>query len=148
MNTLIKREYDYALRICAYLAGKFQSLVSISRLSKVLLISRPFTTKIIYRLKNENIVSTVQGKDGGVYLSHPPETVTVYDVLLAMGFDSNLNECLAEGHQCPMEGHCRLHSFFYQQEKLLIDSFKKKKLSDVLMTDDQLTSTIRRSLNI
>ncbi len=148
MNTLIKREYDYALRICAYLAGRYnQGLVSIGRISKVLLISRPFTTKIIYQLKNEKIVTTVQGKDGGVYLTNPPETVSVYDVLEAMGFDSKLNECLAESHQCPMEGHCRLHSYFFQQERLLIEGFKQKKLVDVIMTDDQLKKVVRDSLD-
>lgn len=147
MNTLIKREYDYALRICAYLAGRYgRGLVPISRISKVLLISRPFTTKIIYQLKNENIVTTVQGKDGGVYLKNSPDSVTIYDVLQAMGFDSKLNECLAEGHQCPMEKHCRLHSYFNQQEKLLIEGFKKKKLAEVIMTDDQLKASVRESL--
>lgn len=148
MNTLIKREYDYALRICAYLAGKYQQgLVPISRLSRVLLISRPFTTKIVYYLKSENIVSTVQGKDGGVYLIRPPDSLTIYDVLQAMGFDSKINECLAEGHQCPMEGHCRLHVFFMQQEKILIDNFKSKKISQVIMTDDQLKVSIRQRLD-
>lgn len=148
VNSLIKREYDYALRICAYLAGKSErGLVPISRLAKVLLISHPFTTKIVYRLKNEGIVTTVQGKDGGVYLTSSPDSVTIYDVLLAMGFDSNLNECLAEGHNCPMDSHCRLHSFFYEQEQKLIESFKLKKLSDVVMTDDQLKSSVRRALD-
>ncbi|MBN1478913.1 Rrf2 family transcriptional regulator [candidate division KSB1 bacterium] len=149
MNTFIKREYDYALRICAYLAGKFgQGLVPISRLSRSLLISRPFTTKIVYRLKNEKIITTVQGKDGGVYLSRSPDTTTIYDVLFAMGFDSKLNECLADGHQCPMEEICRLHSFFEQQENLLLKHFKNKKLSDVIMTDDELKSSVRQSLNL
>ncbi len=148
MNTLIKREYDYALRICAYLAGRFGSgLVSISRLSTALLISRPFTTKIIYRLKNENIVKTVQGKDGGVYLSQAPENITVFNVLEAMGFDSKLNECLSDDHECPMEGFCRLHSFFREQERDLIDGFKSKKLSDVLMKDEQLKRNIRQTLD-
>lgn len=70
----------------------------------------------------------------------------MYDVLKAMGYNSALNECLAEGHHCPMEDNCHLHSFFEQQEKQLINSFKSKKLSKVKMTDDQLKAAIRRSL--
>jgi len=145
MITLIKREYDYALRICAYLAGKYgQSHVSISYLSKVLFLSRPFTTKIIFRLKNAGIVTTVQGKDGGVYLSQDPHDLSVYDVLLAMDFDSRLNECLAEGHDCPMEDVCSLHTFFGQQEEKLINGFKAKKLYQVKITDAQLKKTKRQ----
>jgi len=143
MIALIKREYDYALRICAYLAGKHnQGHVSISHLAKVLFLSRPFTTKIIFRLKNANIVTTVQGKDGGVYLTKFPQDVSVYDVLQAMGYDSRLNECLAEGHDCPMEDVCRLYVFFGQQEEQLINSFKAKKLSQVAITDAQLKKTV------
>jgi Rrf2 family transcriptional regulator, nitric oxide-sensitive transcriptional repressor len=147
MNTLIKREYDYALRICAYLAGKYeQGLTSISRLAQLLFLSRPFTTKIVFQLKNEHIVTTVQGKDGGVYLTNDPKDVSVYDVLRAMGYDSRLNECLAEGHQCPMEGICRLHVFFDQQEALLMNNLKEKKLSELIISDAQLKKTVRQTM--
>ena len=142
MNTLIKREYDYALRICAYLAGNYnQGIIPISKLAKLLFLTKPFTTKIIFLLKKQNIVTTVQGKDGGVRLTNDPEHVSVYDVLAAMGYDSRLNECLAVGHQCPMEDICRLHVFFGQQEEKLIESFKAKKLSQVTITDSQLKKT-------
>ena len=144
MNTLIKREYDYALRICAYLAGrKGRELVPISRLAKLLYLSRPFTTKIVFRLKNNKIITTVQGKDGGVFLTGDPSQVSVYDVLHAMGYDSRLNECLARGYECPMEDACKLHLFFAKQEKILIDGFKAKKLSQVAITDAQLKKTAR-----
>ncbi len=141
MNTLIKREYDYALRICAYLASHFnQRLVPISRIASLLYLSRPFTTKIVYRLKSQNIIGTVQGKDGGVYLTQPPDQTSVFDVLLAMGFDSRLNECLAEGHHCPMEDNCHLHTFFEEQERQLLEKFKSKTLLDVAFYDAQLKS--------
>ncbi|MCK4558231.1 MAG: hypothetical protein KAV45_00505 [Calditrichia bacterium] len=52
MNSLIKREFDYAIRICAYLTGKKgQGTVSISQISQKLLQS--FKNKIIY---NKNSV--------------------------------------------------------------------------------------------
>jgi hypothetical protein len=46
MNSLIKREFDYAIRICAYLAGKMgQGPVPISQISQKLLQS--FKNKMI-----------------------------------------------------------------------------------------------------
>ncbi len=140
MNTLIRRDYDYALRICAYLAGKYdQSHVSISRLAERLFLSRPFATKIIFNLKNAGIVTTVQGKDGGVYLTNDPRGVSVYDVLLAMGYDSRINECLVTGYQCPLEHTCRLHDFWGEQEELLIKALRTKKLADLILEDHEIT---------
>ena len=147
MNTFIKREYDYALRICAYLAGHFnKGLVPISRIASLLYISRPFTTKIVYRLKSQDIIKTVQGKDGGVYLAQPPERTSVYDVLRAMGFNSRVNECLDETHTCPMESICPLHTFFEIQETELLKSFQSKTLLDVAFYDSDLKETLRQRL--
>ena len=139
MNSLIKREYDYALRICAYLAGRYKKgLVPISKLSKTLLLTRPFTTKIVYKLKNEKILNTVQGKDGGIELVRHPDDITLYDILEAMGYNSAFNECLAKGHDCPMENNCELHKFFAEQEKLFMDALKSKALSLFKWEDHQL----------
>ncbi len=86
MNSLITREYDYAIRICAYLAGKKdQGPVSIFQISQKLFITRPFATKIVYRLKQHSILTTTQGKDGGVSLNANPETLSVYNILRVYG---------------------------------------------------------------
>ena len=134
MTAFIKREYDYALRICAYLAGRRDSpVVPISHLSKMLYITRPFTTKIVYQLKNKHILGTVQGKEGGVYLIRPAEEITIFEVLDAMGFNSRLNECLDEDYDCPVENRCRLHLFFEELEKQMMDRLKSKTLSNVAL---------------
>jgi len=132
MNTIIKREQDYALRICSYLA-QFppKDSIPVSQLSEKLFISVPFATKIVHKLKKKDLVGTVQGKFGGVYLLPDSNTLSVYDVLVAMDFEFHVNSCLKIDQVCPCESTCQFHDFFAEQEALLINNFKSKKICDV-----------------
>jgi DNA-binding IscR family transcriptional regulator len=52
----VKREYDYAIRICAYLAGNYRKgPIFISQISEKLFITRPFAIKSVFQLKNRTI---------------------------------------------------------------------------------------------
>ena len=69
MNTFIKREYDYAIRICAYLAGRDDvTPVPLPLVAKILYITKPFATKIVHQLKKAGITGSAQGKMGGIFL--------------------------------------------------------------------------------
>ena len=139
MNTFIKREYDYAIRICAYLAGQFQKgHAPIPAIATKLYLTRPFTTKIVYKLKNAGIVDTVQGKVGGVFLARPPEELTIYAILKAMGFNATINECLQKNYRCPLSSMCKIQSFFAVQQNLIIENFKKTKIAEFAFTDVDL----------
>ncbi len=82
MTTFIKREYDYALRICAYLAEHYQEgPISLGTISDKLFISRHFANKIVHKLKKNNLIVTVQGKQGGIYLNRNPQELSLYEIL-------------------------------------------------------------------
>jgi Rrf2 family nitric oxide-sensitive transcriptional repressor len=139
MPVFFTRENDYAIRICAYLAGKEDTNpVAISDISDKLFITRPFATKIIYYLKQSNIVETTQGKMGGVCLKADPGKLSIYDILKALGFHSSLNECLYKPGFCPMEPTCKIHTLFIDEEERLINSLKSKHISEFVIKDDDL----------
>jgi len=132
MNAFIKREYDYAIRICAYLAGnELGKAIPLSHIVKVLSIPKPFATKIVHKLKNNGMTASVQGKSGGIFLKRDPETISILDILKAMKFDSTLNECIYHHDICPLVGVCHIHNFFMQEEQRLLNNFDKKKLSEL-----------------
>ena len=114
------------------------SVTPISILSSSLSISRPFATKIIFRLKKSGYISTVQGKDGGVFLTKAPTEISLYEILVAVGFKSRLNECMSPSFLCSMMSDCRLYQFFEAQEQQLFQAIRNKKLSEVAFTDAQL----------
>jgi Rrf2 family transcriptional regulator, nitric oxide-sensitive transcriptional repressor len=141
MPVFFTRENDFAIRICAYLAGKKpDEHVPISVISKKLFITRPFATKIIYKLKTSKIIDTVQGKSGGAFLNVSPENLSLFDILEATGFDSHLNECLKLSAVCPLKKNCEIRSFFDEKENDLINSLKEKKISDFKIYESELKS--------
>ncbi|NOY77692.1 MAG: Rrf2 family transcriptional regulator [Calditrichaeota bacterium] len=139
MNVLIKREYDYAIRICAYLAGNYQKgPISLAAISQKLFITRPFATKIIYKLKQHHIIGTTQGKRGGVFLTYPPEKLSFYKILQAMGFDFALNECIKNPNICPLVSHCKIHLFFVKQDHYLMRQLQEAMISEFIFGDSDL----------
>ena len=141
MNAYITRELDYAIRICAYLAGYYQKdPIPVSRIAKRLSITKPFATKIIYRLRQTHVVDSVQGKHGGIYLAQNPAKLSMFSIFEAMEFKATLNECLQIEHVCPLSGACQIHRFFEEQQEKLTQSLKKQMIFDFAFTDDALDS--------
>lgn len=140
MAAFIKREYDYAIRICAYLASFYnEEHKSVPVISKNLYLTIPFTTKIVHQLKKNNIIETIQGKYGGIKLKVSPNKLSFYDILYAMGFDMTINECLRNPGICPLVDNCRIHRFFLSQENTIIENLKNANINDFKITDDELT---------
>ena len=138
MSVFFTRENDFAIRICAYLAGKKPGApIPVSMISQKLFITRPFATKIIYKLKTKKIVDTVQGKSGGIFLKVNPEQLSLFDILEATEFDSHLNECLKIHTICPLEKKCGIHNFFLEKEEDLFQSLKEKKISEFKIFDSK-----------
>jgi len=139
MTSFIKREYDYAIRICAYLAGRYgKKPMPLPQVAKVLYISKPFATKIVHQLKNSGITGSVQGKTGGIFLKKDPEKLSLFSILEAMGFNSTLNECIKDHHHCPLIKFCHIHDFFVEAELELFGRFKNKMISELVIRDKDL----------
>jgi len=139
MYYLTKRDYDYAIRICAYLAGLGEkSHFSIQQLSSKLLITKPFTTKIVYQLKKNNILKTIRGKNGGVLLAIKPEELSLFQICKAMGLVMRVSECINVDGFCPLPAPCNIHSFFIEQENQIIEKLKIKTINEFAFTDADL----------
>jgi Rrf2 family transcriptional regulator, nitric oxide-sensitive transcriptional repressor len=133
---LYKKDFDFAIRICSYLAGnKKNKPIPVSEISKKLLITKPYTTKIIYLLRKGNIVSSTQGKNGGIFLKKNPKSIFLLDILNCMGLTETVSECITEEHFCPLPAPCKIHSYFMNIENKLLDELKKKKLSQFSFSD-------------
>jgi Rrf2 family protein len=131
MNTFISREQDYALRIAARLAelSKGEQL-SVRELSQNMFISKIFAARIVHKLKLAGILTTTQGKAGGVSLNVSSKKLSAYDVLNVIGFKVKYNNCLYKNFNCELTGSCQFHGFFRKQETQLIQNLKKMKIAD------------------
>jgi len=138
-NSFISREQDYALRMTAFLAGLPKGeFISVPKLAQKLFISQKFASRIIHKLKKANITDSVQGKYGGVFLKANPKKLSMYDVLNTIGFKVKFNDCLKENFVCELMFGCKFHSFWINEEKLLIDKLKSQKFSDYILKEQNL----------
>ncbi|NOX18613.1 MAG: Rrf2 family transcriptional regulator [Chlorobi bacterium] len=135
MFYLFNKEYDYAIRICGFLAGAPEKKFSIRELSKKLLITLPFATKIIYKLKISGIVITERGKYGGVLLAKSPENITLFEILTAIGLLKKISECITEDKFCPLPAPCKIHSFFMDEEEIIFTKLKSLSIHEFKFTE-------------
>lgn len=134
MQTYISREQDYALRITSVLATLNENeQLPVSELSKRLYISKNFAARIVYKLSKCGILSTTQGKYGGVSLKKEPTKLSLYEVLNAIGFKTKFNQCLDERFHCVFEDKCLFHIFFDEEENKLHERMKNKMISDFVL---------------
>ncbi len=138
MRSIINREQDYAIRIVAYLVGRGRELVSIKQLASRLAIPESMATKIALRLTNEGMLTSRRGRAGGVHISGDPERISVLDVLTAMGFELQMNECTAGDRTCPLDGECKVHGFFMKEQRKLERNLAEQMVIEIGFSDDAL----------
>src|SRR5690606_30504234 len=111
---------DYALRITSALAALNKTdQLPVSELSKRLYISKNFAARIVHKLVKSGILSTTQGKYGGVSLKKKADKLSVYEVLETIGFKTKFNQCLDDRFHCEFSNKCFFHSFFDEEERKL-----------------------------
>lgn len=135
-NSFISREQDYALRMIAFLAGLPKGeFIPVARIAEKLFISKKFASRIIHKLKKAKITDSIRGKYGGVFLKADPRKLSMYDVLNTIGFKVKFNDCLKENFLCELTFGCKFHSFWTNEELLLIKKLKEQKILDYTLKE-------------
>ncbi len=134
MTHFIHREADYAIRIVAYLAGKKEK-IKIKEVSEKLYLSKPTVIKIVHKLRKCGIIITETGKNGGIRVSPKIVDLTLYDVLICMGFNSSINICVDRPDECELNPICNITYFFLNIQNQIIDQLKKAKVKDFIFED-------------
>ncbi len=128
---MISQTAEYALRAIAHLCshpGEAQTTQQIAAGTRVPL---PYLTKVLQSLARAGLVHSQRGLHGGITLLRQPETLSVYDVVQAMGPLQRIVTCplglQAHGtHLCPL--HRRLDDAFLQVEQ----AFRESTIVDLL----------------
>ncbi|MBC8216094.1 MAG: Rrf2 family transcriptional regulator [Candidatus Marinimicrobia bacterium] len=148
-NSFIKREYDYAIRIAAFLGSQYpDGYRSISDVSRLLMISHSITSKIAHKLQKTGILKSYRGRNGGIALAKDPNTISFYNILEAMGFNSTMNDCIVDPGICPLVDMCKVHLYFLNMEKDIHHSLKNTFTSSFLFKEDDLITARKKCLSL
>jgi len=143
MPSIINREQDYAIRIVAYLSTRGEALVSAKQIAQRILVPVSSVSKIVHRLTEQEMLSSIRGRNGGFRLRREADTISLLDVLTAMGFQLQMNDCTADDHVCPLGDLCKIHTFFMDEQKAIYRRLSEQMITRFSFSDDDLCRNVR-----
>ena len=122
---------DFSLRLLVYLAGTGEGkLVSAAKVAERYRVSAHHMRKVAQGLRRLGYIESVSGRNGGLRLALPPESLRVGDVVEAMEGSGRMADC--RNGPCPLHGACLLKGALDHAERLFIDELKKHTVADVV----------------
>lgn len=110
----------YAIRAMSYLASRKEEKPLLSRtIAKEMQIPVNFLSKILNRLVQASLISSIRGRKGGFVLAKPPSKIFVRDVVdLFMSLDDS-KHCFLGLKKC--NGSCGFH----KRWRIITEQFEK-----------------------
>lgn len=127
-------ETDYSLRIMQTLAKEDRRCMA-SELAQKVCISQAVALKVLKKLHSADLVASRSGKSGGYELVKKADAISLYDIIIASGEDTNINACVDCNYECSRmkdKEKCILHRLFGTLSQDLSDKLKSVKLSQVI----------------
>ncbi len=126
---MFSKATEYALRATIYIAQKSDEnqKVSLAEIAKAIDSPPSFTAKILQNLTKENgIISSVSGPNGGFYLSKKARKYTIQKVLDSMNEKELVEKCILGLYQCSETKPCPMHNEYKVIKNQLMKLFKTK----------------------
>ena len=127
---------DYGLRALVYMASLPEGkMTNITQVTQVYGVSRNHMVKIINQLSRAGFVMAVRGKNGGIRLGKPAETIRIGDVVRALE-PLTLVNCNPEF--CHITPACRLKGVLQQGVQRFLSELDQHTLADMVKENPPL----------
>ncbi len=131
---MFSKATEYALRATIYIAQKssVENKLGIEEIATAIGSPKSFTAKILQSLtKNNKIISSVRGPNGGFYISDKAKKLPAKSILQAMGEDDVLEKCVLGLKRCSELQPCPMHAQYKNIKQQLIKLFVSKTIQDL-----------------
>jgi Rrf2 family iron-sulfur cluster assembly transcriptional regulator len=131
---MFSKSTEYALRATIYIAQKSSEncKLGIKAISDATDSPPHFTAKILQVLtRNNKIISSVRGPNGGFYMTEEAKSLPVRSVLDVMEEDSVLERCILGLNKCSEAKPCPMHSQYKLIKQQLIKLFETKTILEL-----------------
>jgi Rrf2 family nitric oxide-sensitive transcriptional repressor len=127
---------DYGLRALIYMASlPNNQMTNISQVTEVYGVSRNHMVKIINQLSRAGLVTAVRGKNGGIKLGKPAETIRIGDVVRELEPLTLVN---CAGDFCHITPACRLKQVLHTAVEHFLDELNEYTLADMVRDNSPL----------
>ncbi len=124
---------DYSLRVLLYLGEHPNERITITQMSEYFDISRNHLVKVVHNLGKLELIHTIRGKNGGMWLAQEPKNINIATVVRKVEPHMNLLECFDDKtNTCPITKNCGLKHILFKAKKSFMDVLKEHTLADLL----------------
>ncbi len=128
----ISKLADYGTIIASFLAKSPGERFSASLIAEQTHIPAPTVSKVLKRLSQHNLVTSVQGANGGYYLTRAADAISLVELVAAIDGSPALTECSQSNNCCTQDAHCSLRSNWQFINNLVLDVLRDITLADML----------------
>lgn len=95
-------------------------------------ISESYLENILLALKNNGLIDTVRGAQGGYTLGRPPSSITLFQIVEALEGSLDLVDCLAGGTSCDRIQKCTMRGVWSSLKKAMEEALSRVTLQELL----------------
>jgi Rrf2 family protein len=134
---MLSQKAKYALQALAYLAQHYkeEAPVLIGTISREKNIPIKFLEAILCELKNENVLISIRGRNGGYRLAEPPKKTTLAHVIRIVDGPIALLSCVSLNFYKPCdncsEHTCGISPIMKEARDAILKVLEKRTLNDI-----------------
>lgn len=115
-----------------FISNSDHKLVTAREISDTNNIPYDLLSKILQKLKNENILASNQGMHGGYFLNKRTDEIPLYNLMSAIDGDTAIAECMNDSAEkdCCLLDTCSIKSPVTKLQQEVEELFKRKTISD------------------
>lgn len=147
---MLSKKSKYAIKALVSLAKNYGNSVplKISQISESEKIPRKFLETIMVELRNNGLVHSKMGVNGGYYLAKHPEEIVLSHVIRISGGPIALLPCVSLNfyepcEECVNEAFCGLRDVILEVREASLKILSKTSLSDILAREEHLMTKLK-----
>ena len=132
----VTKKAGYGLIACLELAANATgNPISAGAIAQKYALPSAFVGKILHQLKSAGLVTGQQGHGGGYSLSRAPSSVSVREVLEALGESLDLVGCVDVASDCLLASVCPTKTMWSKLDMRFKELLESMSLRDMIATD-------------
>lgn len=128
----ISRLTDYATVVMAQLARAGGRVLSTQVLAGQVHLEPTTVAKLLKQLTGAGLVESFRGARGGYRLAHPPQNISVAQIVVALEGPISMTECSAASGRCDREEHCSVRLNWQGINRTIEQVLENVTLADLL----------------
>ena len=138
MNLALSKRGDYVVRSALALAKAYPESRKVREVVRDMAVPKTFASQILADLGRAGLASSKAGRDGGYWLTRPPEQVTMLEVVEAGEGPLYSQRCALGEGPCRWQTVCPLHETWVAATAALRSTLAATSLAEVAEHDEAL----------